>query len=92
MEININNRAGGGGGRRRSGRPTKAEVEARPEPIQVVPVAVPVGITCPCCGRGMVPKTLRSTGDSMTRACTLCGGRFKQWLDRTKNRWLAQPL
>ena len=88
MEQNINNRQARG-----RGRPTKAEVESRPAPVEAVTnVPVPVGTICPCCGRGMVPKVLRVEASKRTLLCTLCARRFKMFLPDGGKRWLVQPL
>ncbi len=62
---------------RKRGRPPKAVLEARPAPEPVVEVDViipPVkGITCVACGRGMVPRVIRTDPKRRTVTCPLCG-------------------
>lgn len=87
MENNIQNRQASP---KKRGRPTKAEIESRPVPIPADPIPLNVGRICPCCGRGMVPKVLRSTENVKYCSCTLCGGSFKMWIEA--GRWLAQRI
>jgi hypothetical protein len=79
--------------KRGPGRPPKAEIEARPPATPLVDnVPLPVGMICPCCGRGMVPKILRSDDAAKTCTCTLCAKRFKISRAKSGSGWLAQPL
>ncbi len=66
--------------KRERGRPSKEEIAARGEPIPVQelpkdPATLPSirPMTCICCGRGMVPKILRTGPDRRTISCSLCG-------------------
>ncbi len=62
---------------RKRGRPPKAVIEARPapEPVVVVEVVLPPvqGIKCVACGRGMVPRILRTDPKRRTVNCPFCG-------------------
>ncbi len=91
MDENIPNRMTTSAKKRGPGRPTKAEIDARPAPIPADPIPLPVGRICPCCGRGMVPKVLRGTNTEKYCKCTLCGGSFKMWIEGARG-WLAQRL
>jgi hypothetical protein len=77
---------------KKRGRPPKEVVAARPEPTPMQPAAVTVsGLVCPCCGRAMVPKSLRVTDGIRYNRCTSCGGSFKVWLNDRGFR-MVQPL
>ncbi len=90
MDENIPNRMSSPNKRGR-GRPPKEEVENRPAPIEAGPVPLPVGWICPCCGRGMVPKVLRSVSPGLKYcSCTLCGKGFKLYTQA--GRWMGQAL
>ena len=72
MQDNIQNRQSLPA--KRGGRPTNAEVERRPAPIPVETVTIPItGIRCLHCGKGMMPRILRTTGLQRTVSCSLCG-------------------
>ncbi len=90
MDDNLSDRMAAPKNRGR-GRPPKTEVENRPPPIEAGPVPLPLGWICPCCGRGMVPKVLRSVSQELKYcSCTLCGKGFKLYTQGGK--WLAQAL
>lgn len=80
---------------RKAGRPTKAELAARPEATPLIPAEVKivsVGCICPRCGRGMVPKVLRGTNDIRYCRCTLCGGEFRQFRKDGSDKLYVQPI
>lgn len=87
--FDVKNRMEGDGAKKR-GRPTKAEAQDRPfaQPSPDVPVPV-TGCICPCCGRGMVPKVIRSNSSGSNNRCTLCGKLFRRF--RSGMEWLARP-
>ncbi len=89
METNLNNR---GANNPKRGRPSKEEIAARPDPIEYQAVdVVTAGVLCPCCGRGMVPKTLRRDDAVWSCRCSMCGGRFN--VRRMQSgKMIAQPL
>ena len=64
------------------GRPTAAEVETRLPPVPELPVELPVaGMVCPCCGRAMVPRRLKTLPQGSTyNKCSMCGGTFRRYL------------
>jgi hypothetical protein len=69
---------------RRPGRPTKAEVLARPPatPTQIIPVIVRDGVICPICGRGATMKSCTrqqyGTLTIIVGTCGACGRRLRR--------------
>lgn len=78
MESNILNRMAGVPGKR--GRPSNAELAARsaPVPVENVQIQLPplAGITCPCCGRAMVPRITHTEGSERYVKCSFTGRRM----------------
>ena len=75
MQDNIQNRTADVRGR---GRPPKSIPTPLPEPVEniEVPQKPLPGITCPCCGRGMVPRRDRVQENKCYARCSLCDGRM----------------
>lgn len=62
---------------KKRGRPTNAEIMARGGAQAAVEVTISVvvpmkGISCPACGKAMVPRIQRTRGNSRFVACCLC--------------------
>jgi hypothetical protein len=80
MENNPSNRMAS---TRKRGNPGSEEILARgqPEPLVEIGTAAPKLPTvkpmiCPCCGRGMTPKIVRTEPTKRYINCTLCGGKM----------------
>lgn len=76
MELNSQNRIAD---TKQRGRPSKADIAARGEPVPVEPIAVVEKrlpqlqpIICSHCGRSMWPKIIRTAPDRRTVSCTFC--------------------
>ncbi len=85
MQDNISNRMTSPRGR---GRPRKEEVAEREsfQPAESIEAELPAlppisGIRCLCCGRGMVPRIIRTDGHKRDIKCSLCDGRMKAIYD-----------
>lgn len=60
----------------RRGRPTAAEIAARPapQPIEHVPVVVQqIGVRCVGCGRAVLPRALQTSAVHRKLGCPICG-------------------
>lgn len=53
----------------------KTKEEKAPEPAKFVNVTVRA-LMCPCCGRGMSPRVLKTEDNKRRMRCGLCGGLF----------------
>ena len=53
----------------------KQKEEKTPEPAKFTNVIVRA-LVCPCCGRGMSPRVIKTDGNRKRLSCGLCGGRF----------------
>lgn len=53
----------------------KKAPEAAPEPAQFVDVIVKA-LVCPCCGRGMSPRVIKTDGNRKRLLCSSCGKPF----------------
>lgn len=80
MESEIQNRMATPAKR---GRPSNAELAARTPAVPVIEVMVQpeplpalAGILCPCCGRSMVPRIVRTDGNERTVVCVFTGRRM----------------
>lgn len=84
-------------GRNRGGRPSKQDLAARPAPELVKFQAalegtkIVIRMTCPSCGRQIVPKVAYTWLDTATkerrnmRCCQPCGARFELQRDERGN-------
>lgn len=68
---------------KKRGRPSNAEIAARAPAVPVVEVMVQpdplpalAGIVCPCCGRSMIPRIVRTDGNERTVVCAFTGRRM----------------
>lgn len=53
----------------------KAKEEKTPEPAKFTNVIVRA-LVCPCCGRGMSPRVIKTDGNRKRLLCSACGKQF----------------
>ncbi len=79
---------------RKRGRPSLAEKPVDAMPVVVTAPNLPpmLGVRCPSCGRGIVPRITHTAGMERYCNCPLCGKRMRVSYSNDLKARIIQPM